>query len=191
VPPVLVLPNVAKRPAGFGFASLDVDVMAPSIRQVQIWILEALKAEQEREPNLMMRRTTAVTFGEVMEQYSLKNTDIDLGFRFLTKQNLVKSAQRPDHSWVAWISDDGLQYLDDYYLAVKTERAQQEREEALAKVKQEREVEHTLWCYWCLADWRERVGMITFLFAVFLVGYLSASNHLVSRIISLIRDVMP
>lgn len=57
--------------------------------------------------------------------------------------------------------------------------------------KQEREQEHTLWRYWCLADWGERFGIFFFLFGVFMVGYLSASNHLISRIISLIRDIKP
>jgi|GEM_PF-4076809 hypothetical protein len=60
-----------------------------------------------------------------------------------------------------------------------------------SKIKQEREAEHNLWTYWCLADWGERFGMISFLFGVLVVGYLCASNHIISRIIALFRDVKP
>lgn len=165
--------------------------MAASIKQIEIWILEALKDERERVQDSSKSRTEGVIFGEVMEKHNLKSTEIDVARMSLYKRLLIKIYNKQGQSPVPWITDDGLLYLEDHYSAMESECASQEREVALAKIKQEREVEHTLWCYWCLADWGERIGMVAFLFTVFMVGYLSASNHLVSRIVSLIRDVKP
>lgn len=73
----------------------------------------------------------------------------------------------------------------------KQKKIRDEEFHRLTKLKQERESEHTLWRYWCLADWSERFGMVCFLFGVFIVGYLSAKVDVISRVIDLIRSVTP
>ena len=170
---------------------VSLGVMATPTKQIAIWNLEVLKEERKREPDFMKCRIERFTLGEVMEKHHLTSADIDDGLRFLGKRNLYQVYPRLDKSQAAWITDDGLEYLDAYYEDIETERVRRDRETALATIKQERESDHTLWRYWCLADWGERFGIVSFLFAVFLVGYLSASNHLISRVITLIRDVMP
>lgn len=165
--------------------------MATSTKQIAIWILEVLKEERRREPDFTKCRTEAFTFGEVMEKHNLKSEDIDDGLRFLEKRNLYQVYPRLDKSQAAWISHDGLEYLDAYYADVEAERVSREREATMSKINQEREAEHTLWRYWCLADREERFGMVSFLFAVFVVGYLCSKSHLISRIIDIARDVKP
>jgi uncharacterized protein YozE (UPF0346 family) len=61
----------------------------------------------------------------------------------------------------------------------------------MAKIKQERESEHTLQVYWRLADWSERFGMIGVFCIIFLVGYLCAKESFISRFIDLIRSIKP
>jgi hypothetical protein len=78
-----------------------------------------------------------------------------------------------------------------YPNAIAAEQVYQEREAEKAKRKQEREAEHNLWTYWCLADWGERFGMIGFLSLVFLVGFLCTKESFISRLIELIRSIKP
>jgi hypothetical protein len=165
--------------------------MATSTRQIAIWILEALKEERKRQPDFMKCRHEGEVLTPLREQHQLVNADISDGLSFLNRRKLLHIYLLPDTSRVAWISDDGLEYLEDYHSAIEADRIYQERETEKAKTMQERESEHSLWVYWRLADWGERFGMVSFLFAVFLIGYLSASNNFISRIIALIRDIKP
>lgn len=55
--------------------------------------------------------------------------------------------------------------------------------------KQKREDEHTLWRYWCLADWGERFGMVSFLAGVFLVGFGVAQIPSLAYLINLVRSL--
>jgi beta-galactosidase GanA len=55
--------------------------------------------------------------------------------------------------------------------------------------KQKREDEHTLWRYWCLANWGERFGMVSFLFGVFCVGCGAAQIPWLAHLISLVRSL--
>lgn len=73
----------------------------------------------------------------------------------------------------------------------KQKKIRDEEFERIKKLKQEREREHTLWRYWCLADWSERFGMIGVFSGVFLVGYLCAKIDFISRLIDLIRSIKP
>jgi hypothetical protein len=51
------------------------------------------------------------------------------------------------------------------------------------------DIEHTLWSYWCLADWRERFGMVSFLFGIFCVGCGVAQIPAIAHLINLIRSL--
>jgi len=73
--------------------------------------------------------------------------------------------------------------------AKAAEMVYQEREAEKSKIKQEREADHNLWTYWCLADWGERFGMISFLFGVFCVGCGAAQIPWLARLISEIRSL--
>ena len=74
---------------------------------------------------------------------------------------------------------------------LKKEQREAARHKEQADMMQEREAEHTLWAYWRLADWSERLGMIGALIGVFFVGYLCAKTDFVSRLIDLIRSIKP
>ena len=75
--------------------------------------------------------------------------------------------------------------------AAAAEQREASRQKALTELKLKREAEHTLWSYWKLADWRERLGTVSFLLGVFLFGYLCSKMNVASRIVDLIRDVTP
>ncbi len=79
----------------------------------------------------------------------------------------------------------------DVHILDKGRQLIMEFENPKPKVEPVVEVEHTLLSYWRLADWEERLGMVLFLGSVFTVGYLCASNQIVSRFIALIRDMKP
>lgn len=70
-------------------------------------------------------------------------------------------------------------------------RKKEEEFQRMAKIKQERESEHTLQVYWRLADCSERFGMIGVFCIVFLVGYLCAKVSFISSFIDLIRSIRP
>lgn len=66
-----------------------------------------------------------------------------------------------------------------------------QRQKDLLETQQKKEEEHTLLVYWKLANWQERFGMIAFFWGIFIFGFLCSKMNLASRVIDLIRDVIP
>jgi hypothetical protein len=73
----------------------------------------------------------------------------------------------------------------------KNKRMRDEEFERISKLKQEREWEHTLWRYWCLADWQERFGMLSFFGVLILVGFGAAQIPSITNFLNFIKALMP
>jgi hypothetical protein len=70
-------------------------------------------------------------------------------------------------------------------------RKKEEELQRMIKAKQERESEHTLWRYWCLADWSEKFGMLWFLFCIFLIGFGVAQIPSITKLLNTIKNLIP
>ena len=87
-----------------------LDLMATPTEQIAIWILEAIKAESEREPDWLKCRTEATVLGEVMAERAVTTSDINRGIRFLLDIHCIQGLNRPDGRALAPTSE-GLQHL--------------------------------------------------------------------------------
>lgn len=165
--------------------------MATPIKQIAIWILEALREERRREPDSFKQRNEGEVLTPVRDQHTLADADISDALFFLYSRKFISSIfdpTIPNASRTIFITNPGLENLDEYELSVQAERDRHERE---LQLQLENKSEHNLWRYWNLADWGERFGMVSFLFGVFFIGYLCSSNSFLSRLINLIKDIKP
>ena len=69
--------------------------------------------------------------------------------------------------------------------------AEIKRANNLAEMRQKREAEHTLWRFWCLADWSERIGILGVFFSLILFGFLLAQSPFAKRVIDFIISIKP
>ena len=93
----------------------------------------------------------------------------------------MQSVQRAQHN-------TGMKIMAAIDAQIETPKKLESIKQEVAS-KQKREDEHTLWRYWCLADWGERFGMVSFLFGIFCVGCGAAQIPWLARLISEIRSL--
>jgi serine/threonine protein kinase len=74
----------------------NIDGGTMDTEQIAIWILEALKDEYEREPDLLKCRTEGVILGEMMVKRSLSQVDINRAIRFLLSNRAIEAVNRND-----------------------------------------------------------------------------------------------
>ncbi len=84
--------------------------MSASTERIAIWILEALKAEWERDPSHLTCRTDAVLLGSLKPKHNIGDADISRGINFLVSRSMLSAVNRSEGR-ASFPSERGFEYL--------------------------------------------------------------------------------
>ena len=87
--------------------------------QIAILILEASKAEMEREPDATKCHPSSLVFGALKPLHKLEDADLDRGLKYLIERGLIRGHIRPDGSKGVFPSSAGVEALALYNQALE------------------------------------------------------------------------